>query len=135
MPRQAPIPIWIGATSAPALRRAGRLADGWFPQLQPGAGLEAAKATVDEAAREAGRDPASIGMEGRITLDPPTLDRLDAAVDAWASAGASHLSFNTMRLGLADVDAHLAMLERAAAALGRLGAASRAAEPAPGVKG
>jgi alkanesulfonate monooxygenase SsuD/methylene tetrahydromethanopterin reductase-like flavin-dependent oxidoreductase (luciferase family) len=31
MPVQQPIPVWIGAQSPPAYRRAGRLADGWFP--------------------------------------------------------------------------------------------------------
>src|SRR2546423_569128 len=36
MPRQRPIPIWLGGSSEPAYRRMGRLADGWFPQMQPG---------------------------------------------------------------------------------------------------
>ena len=31
MPIQQPIPIWIGGTSEIPLKRAGRLADGWFP--------------------------------------------------------------------------------------------------------
>src|SRR5487761_1022557 len=36
LPVQRPIPIWFGASSDRALRRAGRLADGWFPQAAPG---------------------------------------------------------------------------------------------------
>src|SRR5487761_2074181 len=70
LPIQRPIPIWFGANSPAAWRRAGRLADGWFPQQQPGAGLEEAKLVVDDAARLAGKDPAAIGMEGRVTIDP-----------------------------------------------------------------
>src|SRR5207249_483344 len=31
LPIQRPIPIWFGAASPPAYRRAGRLSDGWFP--------------------------------------------------------------------------------------------------------
>ena len=33
MPVQRPIPVWIGAQSPRAYRRAGQLADGWFPQM------------------------------------------------------------------------------------------------------
>ena len=63
---QRPIPVWIGGSSPPAYRRTGRLADGWFPQVPPGPRLDEARAIVDEAAREAGRDPATLGMEGRV---------------------------------------------------------------------
>jgi probable F420-dependent oxidoreductase len=114
LPVQRPLPIWFGANTPPALRRAGRLADGWFPQAQPGAGLEEAKAIVDEAARGARRDPASIGMEGRLTVDATDLDQLSAGIEDWKRAGATHLTLNTMRLGLDGVEAHLEVLEAAA---------------------
>ena len=39
LPVQRPIPIWIGATVPSALRRVGRVADGWFPMVRPGGGL------------------------------------------------------------------------------------------------
>ena len=67
LPLQRPIPIWIGGQSAPAYRRVGRLADGWFPQVPPGPKLDEARAIVAEAAVEAGRDPATLGMEGRVS--------------------------------------------------------------------
>jgi probable F420-dependent oxidoreductase len=114
LPVQRPLPIWFGANSPPALRRAGRIADGWFPQSQPGAGLEEAKAIVTEAARTARRDPATIGMEGRLTVDPEHLERLSARLEDWERAGATHLTLNTMRLGLDGVEAHLEALEAAA---------------------
>src|SRR6266540_819829 len=50
LPAQRPIPVWFGASSPPALRRAGRLADGWFPQVRPGPKLDEAKRIVDKAA-------------------------------------------------------------------------------------
>ncbi|ORB72423.1 LLM class F420-dependent oxidoreductase [Mycobacterium scrofulaceum] len=115
-PVQRPIPVWIGAASDRGLERAGRLADGWFPMTAPGPGLEHAREQVRRAAAAVGRDPASLGMEGRVswTGDP---DKTAAGIAAWRAAGATHLSVNTMNAGLATVDDHLAALERVAADL------------------
>src|SRR4051794_23940288 len=66
LPVQRPIPVWIGGQSDAAYRRIGRLADGWFPQVRPGEDLDHALEVVGTAARAAGRDPATIGMEGRV---------------------------------------------------------------------
>ncbi len=117
LPVQRPIPIWFGAWSAPAYRRAGRLADGWFPQMQPGPMLDDARAIVADAARAAGRDPADIGMEGRVTWSPDGAPGLADQAERWRTAGATHVSVNTMGAGLGDVDGHLAALAQAADAL------------------
>jgi probable F420-dependent oxidoreductase len=113
LPVQRPIPIWIGAASTPGYRRAGRLADGWFPMMQPGPELDDALAEVERAAVAAGRDPSSIGMEARVSFDGD-YDAVAAQVEAWAEVGATHLSVNTMRAGLETVDEHLNVLARVA---------------------
>jgi probable F420-dependent oxidoreductase len=115
MPVQRPIPVWIGAHSPPAYRRAGRLADGWFPQMAPGPQLDQARRIVTEAAAETGRDPASLGMEGRLHWQQDR-DKLAATMRQWQDAGATHLSVNTMGAGLKTVDDHLAALATAAEA-------------------
>jgi len=117
LPHQQPIPIWLGGQSAAAYRRIGRLADGWFPQVVPGAPLEEAAGIVAGAAREAGRDPSAIGMEGRVTQGPGETEVLVDHVERWRRAGATHVAVNTMGTGLADTEAHLDALERAAGAL------------------
>ena len=114
LPVQRPIPVWIGAASGPGYRRAGRLADGWFPMMAPGPTLDEARAVVETAAVQAGRDPAEIGMEGRVSYRGD-VDAIGAEVAAWAEAGASHLSINTMGAGLGAVDEHLAVLTDIAA--------------------
>lgn len=123
LPVQRPIPVWFGAATERALERAGRLADGWFPMVAPGAKLDEARAHVERAALAAGRDPASIGMEGRVTWSGDA-ERAAGELSAWAATGASHVSVNTMGAGLDTVDAHLAAFERVAAAvpLGTVGA-------------
>jgi probable F420-dependent oxidoreductase len=117
LPVQRPIPIWFGAASPRACRRAGRLGDGWFPMVAPGPKLDEVKAIVDAAAIEAGRDPAMIGLEGRANWVPEGLDTLLDAVGRWSGAGATHLSINTMGAGLASVDEHLAALAATAEGL------------------
>jgi probable F420-dependent oxidoreductase len=116
LPVQRPIPVWFGAQSERAYRRAGRLADGWFPQVRPGPELDAARAVVEQAAAEAGRDPASLGMEGRVSWRGGPEELAEHAA-SWRAAGASHISVNTMGAGLATVDDHLAALEAAAQVL------------------
>ncbi|MFF3574971.1 LLM class F420-dependent oxidoreductase [Nocardia jiangxiensis] len=118
MPVQRPIPIWFGAASRRAYRRVGRFGDGWFPLMPPGPDLDEAKAVVDAAAIEAGRDPAAIGMEGRANWGPGDLDTMLDDVGQWRSAGATHLSINTMGTGLVSVDEHLAALAATAEGLG-----------------
>jgi len=118
LPVQRPIPLWLGAFGDKrALARIGRIADGWIPLLPPGPELEAAKAVITAAAQDAGRDPATIGMEGRLDAGQADQDKIAADAGAWREAGATHLSVNTMRAGLATVDAHLDTLRRAAATL------------------
>ncbi|BBY66149.1 LLM class F420-dependent oxidoreductase [Mycolicibacterium helvum] len=116
LPIQRPIPVWFGAASERAYERAGRLADGWFPMVAPGQGLEEARAAVERAAVAAGRDPAELGMEGRVDW---SRGRVGRDLGAWAAAGATHVSINTMGAGLGGVDDHLAALEAVAADLPR----------------
>lgn len=117
LPIQRPIPVWFGGTNATAVRRAGRVADGWFPRMPPGPELDAALAALHEGAREVGRDPASIGVEGRIAVHPQAIDRLAGDVNAWRELRASHVTLDTMRRGLQTVEDHIAVLRDAAAAL------------------
>jgi probable F420-dependent oxidoreductase len=116
-PVQRPIPIWLGGSSAPAYRRMGRLADGWFPQVRPGPPLDDAVAQVGAAAEAAGRDPATVGMEGRVSWTTDGVPKLVDQVGRWRDAGATHLGINTMGAGLAAVEEHLAALAQASEAL------------------
>ena len=116
LPVQRPIPVWFGAQSERAYRRAGRLADGWFPQVAPGPDLDAARSVVAAAAIEAGRDPAGLGMEGRVSWRGDA-GGLAGRASRWRDAGATHLSVNTMGAGLATLDDHLDALEQAAGVL------------------
>ncbi|MGD9711105.1 MAG: LLM class flavin-dependent oxidoreductase [Thermomicrobiales bacterium] len=65
--RPGPVPahdmsIWLGVVGPRALQLTGELADGWVPSMAyvPPAQAARSSATIDEAARGAGRDPAAI---------------------------------------------------------------------------
>src|SRR3954468_13422406 len=68
-----PIGIWLGAYGPRMMRVVGRLADGWIPSLPrlPVEEVPPRQKAIDEAARAAGRDPASIrriaNISGEIT--------------------------------------------------------------------
>ena len=104
LPVQRPIPIWIGAgrSAQPippeaALRRIGRLADGWFPMFSPSDAGQEAITRMRAYAWEAGRDPAAIGIEGRVTLAGQEPQGWLAQMQAWETLGATHLSVRTDR--------------------------------------
>ena len=76
------IGIWIGAYGPRMMRLTGRLADGWVPSL-PRLALDEIPRRVElleQAAREAGRDPASIRRVANIN---PGDGFLDGDVDQW----------------------------------------------------
>ncbi|MQA86922.1 MAG: TIGR03619 family F420-dependent LLM class oxidoreductase [Streptosporangiales bacterium] len=74
-PAQRPHPpMLIGAFSGPALRRAGRLADGWISSSRANlTELAEPIAVVKQAARDAGRDPEALRFvcRGPVRVGPP----------------------------------------------------------------
>ncbi|HJQ13714.1 MAG TPA: LLM class flavin-dependent oxidoreductase [Anaerolineales bacterium] len=83
-----PIGIWLGVYGHRALKLAGQVADGWVPSFR-GDLKKLAEMTrrLDDAAAEAGRDPASLrrilNVNGVIT-DGATNGMLQGPVDQWA---------------------------------------------------
>ena len=106
LPVQRPIPIWFGGGAEPVLRRIARLGDGWFPQLQPDERGREVLERLRGYAREAGRDPASIGIEGRASVVRGVEEAIERAA-AWEDLGATHLAVNTMGAGFDSLDGHL----------------------------
>jgi probable F420-dependent oxidoreductase len=112
LPVQRPIPIWFGGSDDRALRRLAKLGDGWFPLMGPDEKCRAAIDKIHSYAREAGRNPNDIGIEGRIGYGQGSMDAWLRDLQAWKDLGATHVSLNTMRAGLSSPAAHIEALRR-----------------------
>jgi alkanesulfonate monooxygenase SsuD/methylene tetrahydromethanopterin reductase-like flavin-dependent oxidoreductase (luciferase family) len=97
------IGLWIGAYGPRMLRLTGRTGDGWLPSL--GAhylsdeDADRAQRVVDEAAREAGRDPAEIVRAANVMA-------LDSDPGDWPDrlARVTELGFTTLLVGVPEDD-------------------------------
>jgi probable F420-dependent oxidoreductase len=113
LPVQRPIPIWMGGESEPVVRRAARLADGWMPHFRPGPEAQAVVDRLHGLVREAGRDPATFGIEGRMTLAQVPPEQRGREMQAWGKMSEiTHLCVHTVGLGLKTPAEHVRALEQ-----------------------
>lgn len=105
LPIQKPIPIWIGAgrTENPVppdnvLTRIGRKGDGWCPLFQIAEGADTldvaaqeAIQKVNDAAKEAGRDPGSLDLELGYFPDGKSKQQVEDQIAALHALGANHI--------------------------------------------
>jgi probable F420-dependent oxidoreductase len=113
LPVQRPIPLWIGASAEPAVKRAAELADGYFPQRPLEGGWPATMDKIHGWLKDAGRDPARFGIDARVNANAGTADDWHKVAEEWRVLGATHLSINTMGAGLLGPDAHVERLQQA----------------------
>jgi probable F420-dependent oxidoreductase len=112
LPVQRPIPVWFGAMAEGAIKRAARIGDGWFPQFRPGPQATETIERVRGWVREAGRQPEDFGIEGRISMFNTPEDEWGEALEGWRGLGASHVSFNTMGVGIDSPQGHIDAIRR-----------------------
>ncbi len=112
LPVQRPIPIWMGGSADPAVRRVARLADGWFTHLQPDDAGRERLAAFRSYLRDAGRDATTFPIEGRVVAAKRTPDDWARIAQGFADMGMSHLEFSTMGAGCTTVDDHIALIRR-----------------------
>ena len=115
MPVQRPIPVWFGGASDAVLRRTARMGDGWItsPQVQTRPENREMLDRLYGFAEEIGRDPASIGIEGRVELTDHRSD--DAVLDAfrwWRELGVDIVTLSTRAVGLDSPQEQLDALKR-----------------------
>jgi len=113
LPIQRPLPIWIGGSAEPALKRAAAIGDGFFPQRPLEGGWPATIAKMRAWREAAGKSWDGFGVEARLNAGTGTPDEWRQTVEQWRGLGATHISVNTMGGGLKGPDAHVARLREA----------------------
>ena len=112
LPVQRPIPVWLGGASDRTVSRIVSIGDGWILTGRPD---DRAKNLVDKlhtSAGEAGRDIASIGLEGWVSASIGGPDDWAKEAEDWKALGATHVSLNTMRAELATPNDHINAIQQ-----------------------
>ncbi|MGH8056686.1 MAG: LLM class F420-dependent oxidoreductase [Candidatus Entotheonellia bacterium] len=119
LPVQRPIPIWLGVGGRQpprppdtVLRRVGRLADGWCPNIPTNEDGQAIVAQVHRYAKEAGRDPSRLPLEGRVRVGGRSPEDWVKQVKAWQTLGATHVIAEAREGGLKFPDEHIAAMRQ-----------------------
>lgn len=118
LPPRRSIPIWIGGYAEETLSRVGRIGDGWTTFRAPNDAMRGMIERMHGYARQAGRNPEEIGIEGALSLNQIPEGRWAGHVEAWRELGARYLTVNTMGMGFTSVQQHIDALRRVAEQLG-----------------
>jgi probable F420-dependent oxidoreductase len=127
-PASGRIPIWFGGHAEVTFRRAAKYGDGFMPlAYPPGDAALAAFEKLRRLTREAGRDPAQMGIE--VWVSPGIGNEADwrREISFWRAAGVTHVTAHTtyisghhQRIAGSSVPDHLAAITRYRAAIADL---------------
>ena len=112
LPVQRPIPIWLGGNAEQVLKRVAKLSDGWILTGTPSEATQQRLERIRTYAKEADRDPSTIGIEGGVRVAEGGPDVWMKTLEAWDALGATHVCLNTMNAGLKTVAEHLDAVRR-----------------------
>ena len=102
-PQGAELPVWIGATAEPALRRVGRIADGYHSTRTDAPTMRERREFIAAIATEAGRPAPTMstrlsvsfdGSERGVSVLSGSPDEMVAQVRAYRDAGLDHLALD-----------------------------------------
>jgi probable F420-dependent oxidoreductase len=93
LPTGRAVPLWYGGHADVTLRRCARWGDGWMPiAYPPGVEARAAMDTLRRYTEEAGRDPAALGIDTRVSCRAGSEAEWRDEVRSWKSLGVTHLT-------------------------------------------
>jgi len=112
LPIQQPIPLWFGGHAEPVLQRIARLGDGWLPNYRSASDAAQALEKLQTYLAEENRSLSDIGVEPRLRYADGDSEAWHKLAMEWESAGATHITFNTMGSGFVTPQDHLQAIEQ-----------------------
>jgi probable F420-dependent oxidoreductase len=95
-PAAGKVPIWYGGHAEATFRRCARYGDGYMPlAYPPGDAALAAFAKLRALTREAGRDPAAMGLEVWVSPGAGEPEDWRREIAFWKDAGVTHVTAHT----------------------------------------
>src|SRR5439155_15722825 len=129
-PQAGRLPIWVGGASEAALRRVGRLGDGWLAsRVTDAADARRAIEAIRRHAEAAGRDPKRIGLQSMVAPPPRDAegkqfyvhhDRVVARVAELRAMGFQGVAVNATAIFQAGARSVDAMIDQLGALHGKL---------------
>jgi probable F420-dependent oxidoreductase len=119
-PASGRVPLWFGGHAEATFRRAAKYGDGFMPlAYPPGDEMLAAFEKLRRLTREAGRDPAAMGIEVWVSPGVGTEDDWRRDIAFFKQAGVTHVTAHTSftsahhkRIAGTGFDAHLSAITR-----------------------
>ena len=112
LPIQRPIPIWYGSGAEKILDRVVRLADGWIPESRVPETMAPQLEKLRAKLAGAGRDPATFGLQARLSLRQGDPDLWREYYAWYRDNGFTHFCVSTIWSGATTLDEHFALLQR-----------------------
>jgi probable F420-dependent oxidoreductase len=106
------IPIWFGGWADVVMQRMARLGDGWMPNTAPPERIKPHAEQLMEYIEAAGRDPATFGIDIRLSSNIQDPGDFPALVEQYQEFGTSHVCINTMGCDYELPDGHIAVLQQ-----------------------
>ena len=127
-PASGRVPIWFGGHAEATLRRAAKYGDGYMPLVYPpGDAALGAFEKLRALTREAGRDPAHLGLEVWVSPGVGGEEDWRREIAFWKGAGVTHVTAHTTyvsdhhkRISGSSAAEHLAAITRYRAAVADL---------------
>jgi probable F420-dependent oxidoreductase len=107
MPVQRPIPLWFGGAAEPVLRRMVKYGDGWMVNNPDPMSFKPSWDQLGGYLEEAGRNPASFGLDVRVSVARQPVATWEGVIEQWRELGATHIGINTMDAGFESILDHV----------------------------
>lgn len=104
---QRPLPIWIGGSAEPAIRRGARIADGFMLNGDTKERIMPSLAILRDELDRQGKEFSTYGVEARVRVSGDDQDAWKRDFDRMRAEGVSHVTLVTIGVDFPDFSQHL----------------------------